>query len=91
MFLQKADINKDKLQQYYQEIKHDIGEIEACNMADYFILSYMVMKRGQEKYGGILTPSGVVLLSLCISISSCGLLRLIRLIVHPYVFRAILD
>lgn len=57
-FLQKADINKDKLQQYYQEIKHDIGEIEACNMADYFILSYIVMKRGQEKYGGILTPSG---------------------------------
>lgn len=57
-FLQKADINKDKLQQYYQEIKHDIGEIEACNMADYFILSYMVMKCGQEKYGGILTPSG---------------------------------
>lgn len=57
-FLQKADINKDKLQQYYQEIKHDIGEIEDCNMADYFILSYMVMKRGQEKYGGILTPSG---------------------------------
>ena len=56
--LQKADINKDKLQQYYQEIKHDIGEIEACNMSDYFILSYMVMKRGQEKYGGILTPSG---------------------------------
>lgn len=56
--LQKVDINKDKLQQYYQEIKHDIGEIEACNMADYFILSYMVMKRGQEKYGGILTPSG---------------------------------
>lgn len=57
-FLQKSDINKDKLQQYYKEIKHDIGEIEACNMADYFILSYMVMKRGQEKYGGILTPSG---------------------------------
>ncbi len=57
-FMQKADINKDKLQQYYKEIKHDIGEIEACNMADYFILSYMVMKRGQEKYGGILTPSG---------------------------------
>ena len=57
-FLQKADINKEKLQQYYQEIKHDIGEIEACNMADYFILSYMVMKSGQEKYGGILTPSG---------------------------------
>ena len=27
-------------------------------MADYFILSYEVMKRAQEVYGGILTPSG---------------------------------
>ena len=27
-------------------------------MTDYFILSYYVMKNGQEKYGGILTPTG---------------------------------
>ena len=27
-------------------------------MADYFILSYYVMKYGQEKYGGVLTPTG---------------------------------
>lgn len=55
---QRSDINPSKLAQYQQEIKHDIGEIESCNMADYFILSYNVMKDGQEKYGGILTPSG---------------------------------
>ena len=55
---QRDDINPDKLAQYQQEIKHDIGEIEGCNMADYFILSYEVMKRGQELYNGILTPSG---------------------------------
>lgn len=55
---QRSDINPAKLAQYQQEIKHDIGEIEGCNMADYFILSYNVMKDGQEKYGGILTPSG---------------------------------
>lgn len=55
---QRSDINPAKLAQYRQEIKHDIGEIEGCNMADYFILSYNVMKDGQEKYGGILTPSG---------------------------------
>ncbi len=55
---QRGDINPAKLAQYQQEIKHDIGEIEGCNMADYFILSYNVMKDGQEKYGGILTPSG---------------------------------
>ena len=55
---QRDDINQDKLAQYQQEIQHDIKEIESCNMADYFILSYEIMKLGQEKYGGILTPSG---------------------------------
>lgn len=55
---QKSDINTDKLLQYQTEIRHDINEIESCNMADYFILSYYIMKYGQEKYGGILTPSG---------------------------------
>lgn len=55
---QRGDIDIDKLSQYQCEIQHDIGEIEACNMADYFILSYEVMKRAQEVYGGILTPSG---------------------------------
>lgn len=55
---QKSDINTDKISQYQTEIRHDINEIESCNMADYFILSYYIMKYGQEKYGGILTPSG---------------------------------
>lgn len=55
---QKWDINKEKFEEYKKEINHDIKEIEACNMADYFILSYYVMKNGQEKYGGVLTPTG---------------------------------
>ena len=55
---QKWDINQIKYDEYIKEIKHDIKEIEACNMADYFILSYYVMKYGQEKYGGVLTPTG---------------------------------
>lgn len=55
---QRDDINKEKIEQYQKEILHDIKEIESCNMADYFILSYEIMKRGQEKYGGILTPTG---------------------------------
>ena len=55
---QYEDINKDKFDQYISEIKHDIAEIEGCNMADYFIDSYEIMKRGQSEYGGILTPSG---------------------------------
>lgn len=55
---QKWDINEDRHDEYIKEIKDAINEIEACNMADYFITTYYTMKEGQEKYGGILTPSG---------------------------------
>lgn len=55
---QQNDINKDKLEQYVQEIKHDIKEILDCNMADYFLDNYEIIKRGIDKYGGILTPTG---------------------------------
>ena len=57
-YAQYDDINKDKLDEYIKEVKHDIAEIEGCNMADYFIDSYEIMKRGQEVYNGVLTPSG---------------------------------
>lgn len=57
-FEQYDDINEDRIDQYTKEIQHDIAEIEGCNMADYFIDSYEIMKRGQSEYGGILTPSG---------------------------------
>ena len=55
--LQKDDINKDKLAEYKKENTHDFNEIISCNMADYFIDSYLIMKRGQE-LGGTLTDSG---------------------------------
>ena len=55
---QEWDINEDKHDEYIEEINDAIIEIESCNMADYFILSYYIMKNGQEKYGGILTPTG---------------------------------
>lgn len=55
---QKWDINEAKHDEYIKEINDAINEIESCNMADYFITTYYTMKDGQEKYGGILTPSG---------------------------------
>lgn len=55
---QKWDINEAKHDEYIKEINDAINEIEACNMADYFITTYYTMKEGQEKYGGILTPTG---------------------------------
>lgn len=55
---QKWDINEAKHDEYIEEINDAIIEIEDCNMADYFITTYYTMKDGQEKYDGILTPSG---------------------------------
>lgn len=55
---QKWDINEAKHDEYIKEINDAINEIESCNMADYFITTYYTMKDGQEKYGGILTPTG---------------------------------
>lgn len=55
---QKWDINEAKHDEYIKEINDAINEIESCNMTDYFITTYYTMKDGQEKYGGILTPTG---------------------------------
>lgn len=55
---QRSDINEELLPQYKKELKHDINEILSCNMADYFIDDYYIVKRGVEKYGGIITPTG---------------------------------
>ena len=56
--LQREDINEDLLEEYQKEIFNNYNEVIACGMADYFIDSYEIMKLGQEKYNGILTPSG---------------------------------
>jgi DNA polymerase III alpha subunit len=55
---QRSDINESLLKEYQKEIKHDINEIISCNMADYFIDDYYIVKRGVEKYNGIITPTG---------------------------------
>lgn len=55
---QKWDINKDKYDEYIKGMNYELKEIYDCNMSDYFIDTYEIMKRGISEYGGILTPSG---------------------------------
>lgn len=55
---QKNDINIDKCDEYIKGMNYELKEIYDCNMADYFIDTYEIMKRGISEYGGILTPSG---------------------------------
>ena len=42
---------------YISEIKKEVNEIIGCNMTDYFLLNYEVIKKGKEK-GGVLTRTG---------------------------------
>lgn len=55
---QYDDMNQDKIDTYVEEINNNLNEVFKCRMADYFLMNYEVMKKGQSEYGGILTPSG---------------------------------
>ena len=50
-------IPEEKRSHYISEIKREVAEITGCEMTDYFLLNYEVIKRGKEK-GGVLTRTG---------------------------------
>lgn len=43
---------------YISEIRKEVSEIVGCDMADYFLLDYEIIKRGIEVYNGVLTRTG---------------------------------
>ena len=43
---------------YVKQIKYEIDEIVGCNMCDYFLFNYHMVKLGREKYNGVLTYTG---------------------------------
>lgn len=54
---QAHDLNKNKIKEYKEAIKKEFNEIVKCNMADYFIDDYFIVKKGL-KNGGLLTKTG---------------------------------
>lgn len=54
---QAHDLNKNKIKEYKEAIKKEFNEIVKCNMADYFIDDYFIVKKGL-KNGGSLTKTG---------------------------------
>lgn len=56
--IEKKNIDKTLHNKYEQEIKYEYDMIDKCNMEDYFIIDYYIVKRGIEKYGGKLTKTG---------------------------------
>ena len=54
---QAHDLNKNKITEYKKAIKKEFNEIVKCNMADYFIDDYFIVKKGL-KNGGLLTKTG---------------------------------
>lgn len=45
-------------EEYYREMMLEYNDIADTGMADYFLLNYEVIKRGREKYNGVLTYTG---------------------------------
>lgn len=54
---QKDDFDITRYEDYKKELNYNLSEVYKCGMTDYFLMNYEVMKLGQEKYGGILTPT----------------------------------
>lgn len=54
--LEKVD--KDEYEKYKQALDYELDIIEKTHMEDYFILDYKIVKRGVEKYNGLLTKTG---------------------------------
>lgn len=55
---EKENIPIEQHKHYIDEIKYEYNMIEKCNMADYFILDHMVVKKAINEYGAVLTRTG---------------------------------
>lgn len=51
-------MSKEEINRYKDALNYEYNIIKKCNMADYFILDYYIVKQAVEKYGAVLTRSG---------------------------------
>jgi DNA polymerase III alpha subunit len=51
-------MSKEEIKRYKDALNYEYNIIKKCNMADYFILDYYIVKQAVEKYGAVLTRSG---------------------------------
>ena len=57
-FKEKENIPDEEVPMYLEGIRYEVGEVIASKMTDYFLLHYVGLKRGVDKYGGIITKRG---------------------------------
>ena len=55
---ERDNIPKEKHKHYIEEIRKEVNEIIGCGMSDYFMLNEAIIRRGIEKYNGVLTKTG---------------------------------
>lgn len=55
---EKNNIPKEQHQHYIDEIRYEVGMICKCNMADYFIIDHLIVKKAVDEYGAVLTRTG---------------------------------
>ena len=52
------NLSNDRLNEYKKALNYEFNIIKKCNMADYFLLDYYIVKKAVEEYGGVLTRTG---------------------------------
>lgn len=56
--IERQSIPRDQWQKYIDAIQFELDIVEKTNMANYFLIDYIVAKNGQEKYDGRITNTG---------------------------------
>lgn len=56
--INNGEIDKKDISKYKEAINYEYNIIKKCNMADYFILDYYIVKQAVEKYDAVLTRTG---------------------------------
>lgn len=52
------DLDKERIKEYKKALNYEFDIIVKCNMADYFLLDYYIVKRAINEYGAVLTKTG---------------------------------
>ena len=56
--IKEGKIKKEEFPRYKEALNYEYNIIKKCNMADYFILDYYIVKQAVEKYKAVLTSTG---------------------------------
>lgn len=55
---ESINVSKEQHMHYLDEIRYEVEMICKCNMADYFIIDHLIVKKAVDEYNAVLTRTG---------------------------------